>query len=430
MKVLVTGAGGFIASAIIEKLQASNFRTVACARSRKNIPASHDVEFHQVDFRHYRTRSDWLPILDTVDLVINCAGILREKRADDFHIIHYESPKALAEACIEKGVQKFIQISALGTAEDGEFIASKYRFDHYLMDSPLTAVVVRPSVVVSLRGSYGGTSLLRALASLPFFILLPGPGEQRIQPILLEDLAGVVAKILPADYAGGRMLYAVGPEILTIKQYLVLLRTWLKGSAPKFIHLPAVTVTLAAWLGQHFGAGPLGQTLRGMLERGNVGPDNSFAELTLSTGYTPRSITTALTGSASFVQDRWHARLYLLGPLVWLVLLFVWIVSGIAGFLASPSDYQPLLRQLFVPEGYQRGLVLATSVLDIVLGLALLLRYRVRLVLWAMMFSVIGYTALIGWFAPSLWLEPLGSLLKNVPLVLLLAIYMIIEDKR
>lgn len=430
LKVLVTGASGFIASAIIEILQPGNFQVLACARSRKNIPTSSKVEFHEVDFSDYRSKSDWLSLLATIDIVINCAGILKEKRDGDFNIIHYEVPKALADACVETGVKKFIQISALGSIEDGEFIVSKYKFDQYLMDSSLVAIIIRPSVVISLRGSYGGTSLLRSLASLPFVILLPGKGDQRIQPILLEDLAGIVAKALEINHSGCKVLYAVGPEILSIKQFLALLRSWLKLPTPKFIGLPTFIVTLAAWLGQHFKAGPLGQTIRGMLERGNVGPDKSFDELMHFTGYIPHSISETLSCSASFVQDRWHARLYLLTAIVWLVLIFVWIMSGIAGFLASPSDYQPILQQLFVPDDYQRSLVFATSFLDVSLGVALLLRYKVRLVLWLMLFSVIGYTVLISFFVPSLWLEPLGSLLKNLPIILILLIYGIVEDMR
>ncbi|MCB1807108.1 MAG: NAD-dependent epimerase/dehydratase family protein, partial [Candidatus Competibacteraceae bacterium] len=129
VKILVTGASGFIASAIIEKLLASNHQIIACARSSKNIPMTRELTFHSVDFNNYRNPSAWLPLLDSVDVVVNCAGILRETKTNSYNTIHYEVPKALAAACLEQGVQKFIQISALGTAEDGKFIASKHQFD-------------------------------------------------------------------------------------------------------------------------------------------------------------------------------------------------------------------------------------------------------------------------------------------------------------
>ena len=430
MKILVTGASGFIASAIIEKLLASNHQIIACARSSKNIPVTGELTFHSVDFNDYRNPSAWLPLLDSVDVVVNCAGILRETKTNSYNTIHYEVPKALAAACLEQGVQKFIQISALGTAEDGKFIASKHQFDDDLLEAAVPAVIIRPSVVLSLRGSYGGTSLLRSLAALPYFIFLPEQGNQRIQPILLEDLAALVVETVQQDNLRNTVLYAVGPEILTIKQYLVLLRSWLKLPPARCVRLPASSVSLAVWFGQHLGVGPLGQTMRGMLERGNTGPDNAFADVLQSTGYMPRSVAKTLRESASFVQDRWHARLYLLAPAVWLTLVFVWIMSGLAGFLAAPTDYQTLLQQLYVPADYQRPLVWATSVLDIVLGCALWLRYRVRLVLGLMLCSVLAYTIALGICAPMLWLEPLGSLLKNLLIILLLLMYQVLEDGR
>ena len=430
MKVLLTGANGFIASAIIESLLATGVEIIACARSNKNLPSSPSVVFQHADFKQLCTKSDWLPLLNSVDAVINCAGILREQQTGDFELIHNEVPQALVEACLECGVKKFIQISALGEAEDADFIASKYRFDQYLLASSLSSVVIRPSVVLTLRGSYGGTSLLRALAAWPFVIFLPGEGEQRIQPILLEDLAAIVSQVLLTEGANDKITYAVGPETLSFRRYLLLLRGWLKLPPARIIHIPQGVINLAVGIGQYLSVGPLNKTIHTMLERGNVGPDGAYSELIAATSYTPRSVTRALQESASFVQDRWHARLYLLTPVIWFVLIIVWLLSGIAGFLAQPQDYQSILGQLYVPDDYQWPLVLATSILDIVLAIGLLFRYKIRFVLYLMLLAVLGYTLLLGCFAPSLWLEPLGSLLKNVPIMALLCVYLVLEDSR
>ena len=426
----MTGAGGFIASAIVERLLAAGHRVVACARSRRNLPAADGVEFRAVDMRRYLDRADWLALLDGVDAVINCAGILRERRGGDFAAVHERAPKALAAACQAKGVRRFIQVSALGEAQDGEFVASKHRFDQHLLTLPLAALVIRPSVVVSTRGSYGGTSLLRSLAALPLVIFLPGRGEQRIQPILLEDLAAVVVNALQSGRQDSTLLYAVGPEVMTLKHYLAALRRWLRLPPARFIRTPAAAVAAAARVGQVFGAGPLGRTMHVMLERGNVGPDGAYDALVEGVAYAPRSVSETLSRAASFVQDRWHARLYLLAPALWLVLVIIWLLSGVAGLLAHAGDYRPLLRQLYVPDAYQSLLVQATSWLDLALGAALLLRVWVRPVLWLMALSVLGYTVLLGVFAPQLWLEPLGSLLKNLAVLALLLVYLAVEDGR
>ena len=69
---------------------------------------------------------------------------------------------------------------------------------------------------------------------------------------------------------------------------------------------------------------------------------------------------------SGFVQDRWHARLYLLRPLVRALLVVVWLVSGIAGLFATPAQYGAILDAMAVPASVQAPLVLATSVLDLV----------------------------------------------------------------
>lgn len=430
MKILLTGANGFIGSAILERLLAAGHHVTACARSRRNLPASEQLSFLQADFTQMLAPEAWAAHLAGVEAVINCAGILRERRRGDFTRIHEQAPQALLSACQAHGTPKLIQISALGSADDGEFIASKHRFDAALLAAAPTATVIRPSVVVSPRGSYGGTSMLRALSATPGLLLLPGEGDQRIQPVLLEDLAELVLRCLQPEVAAGQVLYAVGPQVLTLREYLLAQRSWLKLPPPRVVRVPKPLIRAASFLGEHLNAGPLGRTITTMLERGNVAPAGAWEAARAATGYATRSVPAVLAASASFVQDRWHARLYLLRPTLWLTLVAVWLISGLAGLLATPAQFAPLLSELGVAPEWQRPLVWATSVLDIVLGLLLLLRIRVRAVLALMGVSVLAYTALLGVLIPSLWLDPLGALVKNLPILLGLLVYAVLEDQR
>jgi uncharacterized protein YbjT (DUF2867 family) len=430
MKVMVAGANGFLGSAIVEAVLQAGHQVVACARSRRNLPAAPAVHPLVADLRIMRTPDHWLPHLTGVSVVVNCAGILRESRQGDFELVHMEVPMALVEACRREGGIKFIQISALGVPADGPFITSKHRFDEALLGSGLPATVIRPSVVLSTRGSYGGTSLLRALSALPGIIFLPGQGEQRFQPVLLEDLAALVVRCLPPAVAEGQVLYSVGPEVLSIREYLGLVRGWLKLPDARQVPVPQRLVGAVAVVGELLGTGPLGQTIAGMLKRGNVAPPGSWEETHAATGTRSRSVREVLQSAPSFVQDRWHARLYLLRPLLRLLLVAVWIVSGLVGLAATPSDYAPILTRVGIPLGTQGGLVLATSLLDISLGVGLLLRWRPRVVMALMLVSVLGYTLLLGLLALPSWFDPLGGLVKNLAVLGLLLVCWVLEDAR
>ncbi len=430
MKVLVTGANGFIGRQVVEALLDAGHRVLACGRRRNAFARTPALEFANADFASMTDVEAWRPLLDGVDAVVNCAGILRETRGNRFAQVHVEAPLALAQACRAAGAVRFIQISALGSTADGAFIASKHHFDEALLALDLPATVIRPSVVLSTRGSYGGTSLLRAMAALPGVVLLPGDGAQRMQPVLLEDLAAIVVRCIESASARGILLHAVGPDEVTLRELLAFTRAWLRLPEPSWVHVPPMLVGAAARLGEIFGKGPLGRTITGMLERGNVAPAGAHAQMLASTCMAARPVAEAFLHGTSFVQDRWHARLCLLRPLLIALLAAVWIVSGIAGLLATPAAYAPILERIGVSGALQSPLVLGTSVLDLVLGAALLVRWRPRLVLGLMLASTLAYTLSVGLLAPGLWLDPLGGLLKNLGLFGLLLVALALEDMR
>lgn len=430
MNILVTGANGFIASAICQALLSQGHLLVAVVRSANNLPAHPAVAVQMADMTGYTSTVQWLPLLQGVDAVINVAGILREIQAGDFQRIHVDAPKALAEACQQIGVRQFIQISAIGAPQDGEFIASKHRFDEWLLQSGVPATVIRPSVVVSTTGSYGGTSMLRALAATPYVLALPGDGTQPVQPIRLEDLAALVAQCVARGVVSTQPVYAVGPEVMTIKALLLLLRNWLKLPTATLIQVPLAIVKAGAWLGERFTNGPLNATILALLMRGNVAPANAHAHAGELTGYFPGSISSHFGQAASFVQDRWHALLYLLRPVLWFAIALIWLLSGLAGLLATPAQFQPILSALHIPLAWQASATLGFSLLDLMLCGLWVLRIRPKLTLWLMLASVFGYTSLLGMLAPALWLDPLGGLLKNLAILPLLLVALVLEDDR
>ena len=203
MKIMVTGANGFIASALIESLLLAKHEVIACARDASNLPNHSKLQFQEMDFLNMPPVPVLASYLKDVDVIVNCAGILREKHAGEFHQVHVVAPTVLLAAAEKVGVKKFIQLSAIGDVQDGDFIKSKTTFDGWLQKSTLTHVVIKPSVVMSLHGSYGGTSLLRALASMPYVLFIPGRGRQQLQPILLADLTAMFMAV--TDGSGTRL---------------------------------------------------------------------------------------------------------------------------------------------------------------------------------------------------------------------------------
>ena len=423
--VLVLGAHGFIAGFVIAALRARGWRVLRGVRDPARILHA-DERF--CDLAAMTDPGDWREALQGVDAVVNAAGILRERGRQRFDTIHLAAPLALAQACVAAGVRRFVQISALGRPEDGDFIASKHRFDAALLALPLSATVLRPSVVYSASGSYGGTSLLRALAALPVAHAVPGDGRWPIQPIAAEDLGELVARAVEGDATG---LFEVGgPEVLSLRDYQAAWRRWLRIPGARVLRVPSALVGVQVALGEALGRGPMGATMWRMLRRGNIAADDMLPKLRAAFDFAPRTLEAALAAHPSQVQDRWQAQLYVLAPALQAATIALWLLSAWVGFVTPAATIETLAAGSPLTGLAPVALARATAALDLVLALWLLAGWRPRLCIGLMLLSVLGYTVAFGALLPAQWLDPLGGLAKNLLILPALAALWVLADRR
>ncbi len=264
MKVLLTGADGFIGRRVNMALRAAGHEVVPASRA------------HGVDFNRMREPSTWRPRLEGVEAAINAVGIIAESRGQRFAALHLEAPAALFRACVEGGVRRVIQISALG-ADARAFTAyqrSKLAADEVLRSLPLEWFVLRPSLVYGPGGR--SAALFERLASLPV-VPLVGGGAQRIQPVHIDDVAAAVLACLTAS-PPGRTIDVVGPEAMTFAEWLRRLRARRGVRPARALRVPLGLALGAARVARH--VVPLLQpdNLR-MLEAGNTADVQPLAHL-------------------------------------------------------------------------------------------------------------------------------------------------------
>lgn len=425
MRVLVTGAGGFIGAHIVAELARAGHEVISAVRR----PIKDDPKAVACDMAADTHVDDWLPRLQGVNAVVNAAGILRESGNNRFDVVHRDAPCTLFRACGQAGVKRVVQISAVGDPKDTNFIRSKHEGDRCLSSLSIDWIVVRPSVVYAASGSYGGTSLLRAMAATPLALFLPGNGQQRLQPIAAADLGRLVVRLVEGKGGSKQVLEAVGPEVVTMEQYLRAFRRWLGVPTRLVVRVPLWLIKPLAWLGERSGRGPLGMTMYTMMQSGNVGGPDAVQKLHASVAFTPLSLEQELRTHPAHVQDRWHARLYFLCPALRLSLAFLWLASGLVGLFTPMSEAARWLTPA-IPAAAMPALVVATSVLDLLVGAALLLRWQMRRAGALMLLMLLGYTAMLGVLAPALWLEPFGGLIKNIPLMIAVLVMLALEDQR
>ncbi len=423
--VLVLGAGGFIGGYVVSALRAHGWRVLRGVRGHgRALPG----DARDCDLMRLRTPQAWHPLLEGVDAVVNAAGILREARGQSFQVIHHDAPLALAQACVQRGVRRFVQVSALGVPADGAFIATKHAFDAALQTLPLSSVVLRPSLVYSASGSYGGTSLLRAMAAFPGLHLLPGDGRWPTQPLSTEDLGELVARS-----AGGaqRGVFEVGgPAPISLRAYQQTWRRWLRVPGTGALRTPEWMVGSVVAIGEMLGRGPVGRTMWAMLRRHNVTAPDAADRLEAAFGLRPRTLQQALDAHPSQTQDRWHAQLYFLAPALKLAVIGVFVLSALVGWRTPAARIEAMTEGSALASLAPVALARLGAGFDLLLALWLASGVRPRAAIGAMLALVSAYTLAFGIAVSELWLDPLGGLLKNLILLPALAVLWVLADRR
>ena len=424
MRILLTGASGFIGKHLQAALLAEGHYVVSAMRAPSNDTHACLTYLH-ADFTKDTQKAVWLARLRDIDVVINTVGIFRESGRQTFAALHTDAPCALFGACVDSpGVQLVLQLSALGADENAEsgYHLSKKAADDYLAALPLRACILQPSFVYGKDGA--SARVFKTLASMPFFVRF-GQAPQLVQPIHIDDLVEAIVSLvrvpLPtADDATVRRITLVGPQALPFTDYLAQLRASMGMGKLRVLRLPRLLARGVAWLR----IGLLDRDALRMLDRGNSA-DPAMTRRLL--GHAPRAPATFVDDPAA---ERVQAKLGWLLPMLRLSIAFVWIATAYVSAAVYPAElsYQ-LLEPTGVPATLGPLMLYGAALFDVLLGLGIVLLARRRW-LWLAQLVLIGfYTMVIAWRLPEFLWHPYGPLTKNVPMLAAIWLLYQLEEK-
>jgi uncharacterized protein YbjT (DUF2867 family) len=417
VKVLVIGADGFIGRHVAFQLREKGVRILAHARRPERLAAmGFETLCADLADPHTQTPEYWRPHLDTETHLVYAAGLLKGSDAA-FAAVHELAPRAMV-AALGRDAQAVL-ISAVGVDADTPFARWRRRTEDCFADH----TILRPGLVLA-DTSYGGSSLLRALAANPWCTPVVGDGDQCFNPIHASDLAEAVhASLLNPPGPGAWDIG--GPEVVTQAELMHLFRRWLGLAERPLIHIPQRVARTIGRIGDALQLGPVSATTVAQLDHGVLADAKPLlAKLALE----PTGASRILMRRPAGTQDLWQARLYLLKPLVRLVLAVLWLASAALGLFLSPASFAPAVYGL--PEHLAILLARGGGFVDAVLGIALLANWRPSWIAWLQIAVVAAYTIGLTLIAPALWLDPFGGLLKNLPILALMLVHLVLVEER
>jgi len=149
MRVALFGGTGFVGSYIIDQLVESGHlpRILVRSNSHNKIISPDRCEIVEGNIAN---TDDIMNALEKADAVIYTIGIIREfpRQGITYEKLHFESAVKCMDAAAEKGIKRFILMSANGVCPDGTgYQKTKWMSEQYLKNTSLNWTIFRPSLI-------------------------------------------------------------------------------------------------------------------------------------------------------------------------------------------------------------------------------------------------------------------------------------------
>jgi NADH dehydrogenase len=170
------------------------------------------------------SEADLARLMPGHDAVVNLVAVLHGSETR-FEQVHVELPAKVVRAMQHAGVQRLVQVSALGADLQGpsKYQRSKARGEAVLQGAGLQLTVLRPSVIFGAEDKF--LNLFADLQGIAPFMPLAGSGT-RFQPVWVGDVARAVVTCLQKPETIGQTYELCGPDVLSLGQLVKLAGQW------------------------------------------------------------------------------------------------------------------------------------------------------------------------------------------------------------
>lgn len=243
MRVLVTGATGFIGSALCPALVAAGDEVRAATRRRGAADPRTPWSWVICDLREPASLPPALEGIDCAYYLVHSMG----RSGADFRDEERRSARAFAGAALAAGVGRIVYLGAVAPrARPSEHLASRLEVGEILRGGAVPTLELRAAMIIG-NGSVSWRIVRDLSLRLPFMIL-PRWLESKSRPIDLRDVIRALVAARSVPLARSAWYDLPGPEVLSGHEILVRIAQ-LHGRRVPLVRVPLLTPALSAmWL--------------------------------------------------------------------------------------------------------------------------------------------------------------------------------------
>ena len=271
MTILVTGATGFLGRRVVQRLLDTDHEVRVMVR-RPGSESAFATPPTDVCYGDVSNPDALAEACRDIQEVIHLVAVIRGGPRQ-FDAINRQGTANVAAAARAAGsVRRFIHLSAVGAANNPrlQYLHSKWQGEQAVIDSGLPHVIVRPSLIFGPDDEFTNSvgALVRATPITPVL----GSGNNRLQPIHVDDVARCVVSSISGNIRGNRIIEIGGPEQLSYNEIIrIVARTM--GRRRFLVNVPVWKIRLPIALMELLTPRPsINRAMLQLITLRNVGP--------------------------------------------------------------------------------------------------------------------------------------------------------------